>query len=150
MVDKYFREGRGVLRAEEYLEQYNKLDIIIERKERQRNELLAVAESMGGGAFSADRVQTSRNLHRSTDALDKRIDIERQIKELEAKKDEILSTLGLLPYYENKVLYMLYIDAYILKEIPSKFGKSYAWAKIHKKKGLQRLQSILDERKDHD
>lgn len=138
------------MRAEEYLEEYNKLDIIIKSKEKRAARLRAMAESMGGGSLCADRVQTSRNLHRGSEAIGEYIDIEREIKELEAQKKEILSTLGRLPFAECKILYMLFIDNYILKEIPSEFGKSYAWAKICKKKGLQRLQAILDERKNDD
>ena len=135
--------------AEEYLEQVKKIDAIILNKLKEYKRWVAVADGMGGFSVS-DRVQTTRNLHRGADAIVEYIDLEREINELKRQKNEVIGTLQQLPYNEYIVLYKLYVDDYMLKELPDELYRSYDWCKKKKSNGLKLLQDILDEKRaDH-
>lgn len=130
--------------AVEYLDQIKKYDVMILNKRKERKRWESVADGLGGFSVS-DRVQTSRNLHRTSDAIGEYIDIDREIKELEGKRQGIIDTIQRLPSIEYRILYMLFVEDYMLKELPSEFNKSYAWVKDKKRKALKHVQSILDE-----
>ena len=131
--------------AEKYLEQVKKIDAIILNKLKEYKRWVDVAESMGGFSVS-DRVKASRNLHRGADAIAEYIDIDREINELKKRKNEVLGTIQQLPLDEYKVLYKIYVEGCMVKELPSQFDKSYDWVKKKKSNGLRLLQNILDER----
>lgn len=131
--------------AERYLEQIQKIDAIIINKKRDYQRWKEVADGLGGGFSVAERVQTTRNLHRGADAIVEYICIEDEIKQLENKRQGIIETIERLPFYEYKVLYSIYVDGYMLKELPSMFDKSYSWVKNKRQGALRLLQNILDK-----
>lgn len=138
--------GRSVkMTAEQYLEQIQKINDIIADKLKERRRWVDIAEGVGGFNVS-DRVQSTRNLHRGADAIAEYIDIDREIKALEGQKNGIISDLQKLPRHEYKVLYKIYVEGYMLKEIPSELNKSYAWVKMKKRRGLDMIQAIIDEK----
>lgn len=130
--------------AEEYLSQIRKIDAMIINKKRDYKRWLDIADGLGGFSI-AERVQTTRNLQRGSDAIAEYLGIEEEIKELEKKRQSIIDTLEKLPFYEYTILYMIYVDGYMVKEIPSCFDKSYEWVKKTKRKAIKRLQNILDK-----
>jgi DNA-directed RNA polymerase specialized sigma24 family protein len=131
--------------AEQYLEQTQKINDIIVDKLKERRRWVDIAEGLGGFNVS-DRVQSSRNLHRGADAIGEYCDIDREIKALEGQKNSIMSDLQKLPLFEYRVLYKIYVEGYMLKELPSEFHKSYAWVKMKKRRGLDILQEIIDRK----
>lgn len=135
------------MRAEEYLKQIRKIDSIIGDKSREYKRWVEIAKGLGGGFSVGDRVQTTRNLQKGSDAVIEYISIEREIKELERKRKGIIDTIQQLPYNEYKVLYGIYVDGYMQKELPSQFDKSYEWVKKKKRDALKLLQDILDEKR---
>lgn len=130
--------------AETWLEQINKIDFLVICKREKINFLKQIADGAGGFATS-ERVQSQGNPHKMTDAVDKYLDLEREVKALEQKKQNMLDTMRRLPRDEYKVLYLLYVDGYMVKELPSKFQKSHSWVKLKKRVGLELLQNIIDE-----
>lgn len=130
--------------AEEYLNQIKKIDAIIINKKRDYKRWVEIAEGLGGFSV-AERVQTTRNLHRGADAIVEYIGIEDEIKELERQRQDIIDTIQRLPYYEYQVIYCIYVDGYMVKELPSKFHKSYDWVKKRKRTALRIIQNILDK-----
>ena len=130
--------------AEKYLQQISKLDAIISNKVNEYKRWVSVADSMGGFSVG-DRVQSSRNLQRGADAIAEYIDIEREINALKSRKKAILDTLQRLPCKEYEILYMIYVEGHMLKELPSHFDRSYDWVRKTKRKALEHLQDILDE-----
>jgi DNA-directed RNA polymerase specialized sigma24 family protein len=92
-----------------------------------------------------DKVQAHRNLHKGSDAIAKYIDIEGEIKSLKQKRQAILNTLQQLDPIEYEVLYKIYLEDLMLKELCSIFNKSYTWVKDEKRKALRHLQAILDK-----
>lgn len=129
--------------AEEYLDHIKKIDSMIKNKLRDHARWLEVADGLGGAALG-ERVQSSRNLHRGSDAIDTYIDLEREINALKQKRQHIINTIERLPNVEYEVIYKLYVETYTLKEVAYHFGKSYDWVKRHKHNALELLQNILD------
>lgn len=133
--------------AEKYLEQIRKIDAIIINKLKDHKRWVEIAEGLGGFSVG-ERVQSSRNLHRGADAIGNYIDLESEIKALREKRQEMIDTIERLPCDEYKVIYKIFVEGYMLKEIPSLFDKSYDWAKKTKRDALRNLQSILDKKEE--
>lgn len=132
------------MQAEKYLEQIKKIDAIISNKLKEYKRWVDVADGMGGFSVG-DRVLSSRNLHKGSDAIAEYIDIESEINALKARKKAILDTIQQLPYTEYEILYKIYVEGYMLKELPSQFDRSYDWVRMKKRKALEMLQDILDQ-----
>lgn len=130
--------------AEQYLSQIEKLDTEIAIKQKEYARLLARAKSMGGLSIG-ERVQATRNLQRDADTICEYIDVEREINALKSKKRAILDTIKKLPSKEYRILYRVYAEGAMIKELPSEFKKSYSWVQMKKRRALEHLQIILDE-----
>lgn len=133
--------------AEKYLEQIRKIDAIIINKLKDHKRWVEIAEGLGGFSVG-ERVQSSRNLHRGADAIGNYIDIESEIKALREQRQGMIDTIEKLPCDEYKVIYKIFVEGYMLKEIPSLFDKSYDWAKKTKRDALRNLQEILDKKEE--
>lgn len=134
------------MRAEEYLRQIRKIDAMIVNKQRDHKRWVEIAEGLGGGFSVGDRVQTTRDLHKGENAIVEYISIEEEIKALESKRNGIIETIERLPYNEYKILYEIYVEGYMLKEIPYHFDRSYAWVKKKKQEAMRLLQMMLDKK----
>jgi DNA-directed RNA polymerase specialized sigma24 family protein len=124
--------------------QIRKLDAMIRNKSRDYQRWMEAAECMGGASIG-ERVQSTRNLHRGSDAIDNYIDAEREIKALKQERQAIIKTIERLPVTEYDLIYRLYVQDQTLKELAYHFGKSYDWVKIKKKRALMLVQAMLDE-----
>ena len=132
------------MRAEEYLDQVKKLDAIIENKEEEYSRLIELASGMGNFSVS-ERVQSSRDLHRSENTIAKYIDLEREINSLKKRRSEIIKTIERLPSVEYYIIYKIFVGDYTLKEIAYDYKRSYEWAKKKKRKALRLIQQMIDE-----
>lgn len=142
------------MRAETYLERIKKIDVLILNKTREHRRWVDSAEGLSGDA-AGERVQSSRNLQRVADAIGNYIDLEREIKALEAEKQNIIRTIEHLPSVEYDILHKLYVGKYdkkldrmqyaTLKDIAYQYKKSYDWAKKKKQRALRLLGAVLDE-----
>lgn len=130
--------------ASEYLSRIKKIDHMIRNKLDEHDHWESVASGLGGGCLD-ERVQTSRNLHKGADAIDKYIDIEAEIRALQKERQEIISTIERLPTEEYDLTYRLYVKGESMKEIAYHFGKSYDWVKRKKSYALKLVQHMLDE-----
>lgn len=130
--------------AEEYLEQIKKIDAMISNKKQDYERWANVADGLGDFSVS-ERVKTSRNLHRGSDAIIEYISIEEEIKALEKKRKGIIETLQQLPCDEYKILYAIYVDGCRVKELPSRFKMSNAWVKWKKRQALDHVQILIDK-----
>lgn len=134
------------MNALEYLGRVKKIDAMIINKYRDYRRWTEIAEGMGGVSVS-ERVQTSRNLQQIPNAIGRYVDIERDIEALNAERLVIIQTLEKLPPAEYEILYKLYVEDYLLKELPSHFHKSYEWVKGRKRSAVYHLQKMLDGEK---
>lgn len=134
------------MNAETYLDRIKKIDSMIKNKLRDYARWVEVADGLGGAALG-ERVQSSRNLHRGSDAIDTYIDLEREINALKKDRQSIIDTIEKLPSAEYGVIYKLYVEDYTLKEVAYHFQKSYEWAKYKRKQGIELVQAVLDKRR---
>lgn len=130
--------------AEQYLDQIKKCDAMIKNRIRDHARWVEIAEGFGGAAVG-ERVQSSRNLHRGSDAIGRYIDIEQEIEKLKEERLSIIRTIEKLPSLEYEVIYKLYVQDYSIKEIAYQMRKSYRWVRYRKEDGLIHLQIMLDE-----
>ena len=130
--------------AEDYLKQIIKYDEVITNKKKDYQRWKDIADGLGDFAVT-ERVQTSRNLHKGQNAIIEYISIEGEIKELERKRQEVINTIQSLPYHEYRVIYKIFVEGYMVKELPSILNKSYGWVKKRKAHGLDLVQKMIDE-----
>lgn len=129
--------------AEQYLDRIKKIDAMIKNKQREHWRWEEVADGMGG-ASDGERVQASRNLHRSADAIGNYIDLEREIDALKQERQTIIHTIEQLPSTEYDLVHKIYVQDYTMKELAYHFGKSYDWVKGKKRRALMLVQTMLD------
>lgn len=129
--------------AEQYLDRIKKIDAMIKNKQREHWRWEEVADGMGG-ASDGERVQASRNLHRSADAIGNYIDLEREIDALKQERQTIIHTIEQLPSTEYDLIHKFYVQDYTMKELAYHFGKSYDWVKAKKRRALMMVQTMLD------
>ena len=130
--------------AEQYLDRIKKIDAMIKNKQREHWRWEEVADGMGG-ASDGERVQASRNLHRSADAIGNYIDLEREIDALKQERQTIIHTIEQLPSTEYDLIHKFYVQDYTMKELAYHFGKSYDWVKAKKRRALMLIQGIIDK-----
>ena len=121
---------------------------LIEVKKEDSSRWFAIAAGIGGFSASSEAVQSTKNPQKMSDAGMKRIDIENEIKALEAEREEILKTLERLTAIEYMLLVRVYVNGFSNKQIAHFFKMSLDWAKKKKRAALDHLQKILDEQKD--
>ena len=143
----------GKMEAQEYLQQIGKCDRLIENKKFEIMEMRNSASLQTG--FSCDtRVQTTKRPDRAENIIVGYIEREAELQEDIVKfwelRQGIIKTIELLNVKEYGVLYCLYVEGLDLRETAERFDRSYNWAAQTKKKGLDSLQKILDEREKHE
>ena len=134
--------------AEEYLGRIKKIDHMIRNKLEEQLHWQEVAGGLVGGASVGERVQTTRNLHSGTDAIDRCIDIEAEIRSLQLEWLAIMKTIEKLPTDEYRVVCSLYVKGDSMKETAYTLGKSYEWVKLKKRDALSRVQDLIDEQNE--
>ena len=131
------------MNAEEYLDRVKKLDAMIRNKMRDHERWLQIADGFGG-ASTGDRVQSSRNLHKGSDAIGNYIDIEKDILKLKQERESIIKTIESLPLDEYKVIYGIYVAGQSLKEIAYNESKSSEWVKKHRASGIDAVDKLIN------
>lgn len=130
--------------AKEFLQQIQMIDEIIKDKKDEIRRLDEIANSMG--TFSTgDRVQSTRNPHKMSNAIDEIIDLETEIKKLSTKRKAIMDIIQKLPLDEYKLIYRLYVKGLLLKAAAVECHKSYDWAKKAHTRALSRIQKMIDD-----
>lgn len=135
--------------AKRYLLQIEKLDRIIENKlvEKQRWKEIALGTSPQN---EGERVQSSSSQQKMADAIDKYIDIEREIDEaidnlIDVRKD-IIATIEQLDVEEYDLLHKIYVQHLTLQEAADAKHKSYSWATTTHGTALENVRKMLEER----
>ena len=134
--------------AQIFLEQVQKLNVLIEckqiEKQQWRDLALSITASMGG-----ERVQSSGSQQKMADAVTKCLAMEDEIADaidcLIATKQEVVRTIEMVPNpTEYKILHMKYIQHLELKTIANHYGSDYTWATTTHGRALKSVQAILD------
>lgn len=136
--------------AKEYLQQVEKLDLLIQNKLAEKQQWLEVALGITAH-LGGERVQTSGSKSKMAEAVEKCIDVEREISALIDRmidtKDEIISVIeGVENPTEYDVLHKRYIQKMSLQQIADRYGKEYSWATTTHGRALKSVQDILDKK----
>lgn len=125
------------------------MDSIIKNKlieQRQWKDVaLGITANMDG-----ERVQSSGSQSKMADALNKCMDMEREIDEavdklIDAKRDVIATIEKLDSPMEYRILHERYIQYMSFQEIADKYGKEYGWATTTHGRALANVQAILEK-----
>lgn len=137
------------MNAKIFLQQIKKLDRLIENKIIEKAQWKDIATSTTTQA-GGEKVQTSHNPHKMANAIEKYVDIEREIdncidRRIETRKD-VIAVIEQLNSTEYDVLHKIYVQYLTFKEVAYKCGKSESWATTVHGRALKNVQKILDER----
>lgn len=142
-------KGRDRMKAKDFLEQADKIEEIIRNKQVEKMQWRDIA--MGVTArYEGERVQSSGNGQKMSDAVVRMVEIEREIDRLiDSQIDarlEIIGTIENLKTVEYSVLHKIYIQHKSFKEVAAERNKSVSWATTVHGRALQSLQKLLDKR----
>lgn len=135
-------------RAQEYLEQVDKLNAMIENKMAEVKQWRDVALGITPHSES-ERVQSSGSQQKMADAINRVIDLQAEINRMVDRlidtKQQIIKTIEQLNATEYDVLHKRYIQGMTFDEVGAAKGKSKSWATTVHGRALQNLNKILDE-----
>ena len=136
-------------KAQEYLEQVEKLNAMIENKRVEAQQWRDLALNITAKS-DGERVQSSGSKRKMADALDRAADLEAEANKIRSEmieqKQEIIRTIEKLNASQYDVLHKVYIQGKSFKEVAAAKGKSVSWATSIHGLALQSLQKILDRR----
>lgn len=134
--------------AQLYLERVEMIDSIVRNKlieQRQWKDIaLGITANMGG-----ERVQSSGSKSKMADAIEKCVDMEREIdglidKLIDTKREVIQTIEQLNSPIEYNVLHKRYIQFMSLQEIADHYKKEYGWATTTHGRAIANVQRILE------
>ena len=138
------KEGER-LRAKVYLSKIAFYDTRIESNNNRIKDYKDSAVNKTSN-LSPNKVQSSSGMQKMESAVVSYSDLDRMVKILEKKRQEIIDDICLLEPSESMVLYKCYVDKKTLWEVADDMEKSYSWVtKVHSN-GMRNLQNILDSR----
>ena len=138
------------MKAKHYLMQIEKTDRMIQNKIAEVEYWKAIASGTTANT-DGERVQSSGSQQKMADAVNKYVDIEREIDQaidrLIDLRQEIIQTIEMLKNVDHyDVLYKRYVLYKEYYEIEEEMQKSHSWVtKVHGK-ALLDVQKILNER----
>lgn len=137
------------MNARAYLEQIEKIDVMINNKIVEAEQWWTRATGTTVPT-EGERVQTSSGKQKMADAVDRYIELMEEVNvaidKLVNTRKEIISTIEQLPTVEYDILHMKYIQGKDLVEIGEKYKRSRSWAKDACKKAVKQVQEVLDAR----
>ena len=135
-------------KAQEYLEQVDKLNAMIENKMAEVTQWRGIALGITTNT-EGERVQSSGSQQKMADAINRVIDLQAEINSMIDRlidlKQRIIKTIEELNATEYDVLHKRYIQGMTFDEIGAVRGKSKSWATTVHGRALQNLNKILDE-----
>lgn len=134
--------------AKGFLRQIRKLDALIKNKIAEREQWKTIA--LGTTVQLSERVQSSSGQQKMANAVEKYIDIEKEIDQciddLIAKKKEVISVIEQLNAVEYDILHKVYVQYLTLHEVAYSIDKSYSSVTSIHGRALVNVKKILDER----
>ena len=133
------------LRAKVYLRKIAFYDTRIESNNNRIKDYKDSAVSKTSN-LSPNKVQSSSGMQKMESAVVSYSDLDRIVKSLEKKRQEIIDDICLLEPSESIVLYKKYVDGLELVEMEDVLKKSQSWIYKKHESGLKKIQEILDAR----
>lgn len=137
------------MRAEAFLDKVKKIDTIIKNKliECEQWRMLALTVTAN---YEGERVQSSGNLQKMSDAVARCVDMQKEIdaliEQLVQAKKEVLAVIEQLDPDEYDVLHMRYIQHMTNNDVAESKGHGASWASTMHTRGCESVQRILDGR----
>jgi hypothetical protein len=136
------------MEVKDFFERLKMIDALIENKkaEIQMWKNIAISTAPQG---ESERVQTTKNPQKMADAVNKYVDIEREIEALTFEKDEYIKMIEKVQnslFYD--ILHKYHIQHIKLSEIAEKKGYSYDYIKDRHLEAKKQLQNILNNSKE--
>lgn len=132
--------------------QLKKIDVMINNKLQEQSRWRDIA-CRTTARVGGERVQSSGSKTRMADAIDRYVDLEKEIDEcidrLIDKRQEIIKTIEQLEPIEYDMLHKVYVQYRTIDEFAEMYNKTYSWGTTMHGRALESLQRILD-RRDHD
>lgn len=138
--------------AKQHLSRIGIIDTLIQGKEAEIRRMKPTIASIGSSWSGADRVQTSKNPHRISERIEEYIDAEKdlrkEISELRKERKAIIKDIeSLEDVLMIRVLHSLYVLQKTYRETAYECKISESWTGTKHKQGLEKIQSLLNERK---
>lgn len=148
--ERKWRAVRQKSKAQIYLERVEMMDCIIENKLKEQRQWRDIALGITAN-MDGQRVQSSGSLSPMADAINRCVDMEREIDAavdtLVDIKREVVATLEQLDSpTEYRFLHMRYIQHKSLQEIADHYGREYGWATTTHGRAVAHVQEILDKK----
>lgn len=135
-------------KAQEYLEQIDKLNAMIDNKLAEIAQWRDVALGVTASA-EGERVQSTGSKQKMSNAIDRVVDLQAEINDMIDRlidtKQDIIETIERLNATEYDVLHKRYIQSMTFDEIGAAKHKSKSWATTVHGRALQNLNKILSE-----
>lgn len=137
------------MKAKDFLLQLPKLEALIKNKLIEKQQWKDIALGITP-QMSGDRVQSSGNQQKMACAIERMVDIEKELDEfvdsLIATRNEVLSVIEQLNSDEYDFLHLVYVQHFTLKEVANLKDYSYSWATTFHGNALKKVQKILDSK----
>lgn len=137
------------MKAKDFLLQLPKLEALIKNKLIEKQQWKDIALGITP-QMSGDRVQSSGNQQKMACAIERMIDIEKELDEfvdsLIDTRNEVLSVIEQLNSDEYDFLHLVYVQHFTLKEVANLKDYSYSWATTFHGNALKKVQKILDSK----
>ena len=147
------------MEAKEFLNQLEKIDLMIENKFIEIDQWRNIAEGLSSGGktikingvlHNMDKVQTSRKPDKMGDAVVKILEIieeiEQLIDKLKETKKEVTSLIEQLDPVEYDFLHKVYVQHLTLSDVAGIYRNSYSWATTIHSIALKNAQILIDEK----
>lgn len=139
-----------MVKAKDFLQQIEKIDALIKNKLIEKQQWMDIALGITP-QMSGERVQSSGNQQKMASAVERVVDIEKELDECIDKlvdtRNEVLSVIEQLNREEYDFLHLVYVQRITLKDVASMKNYSYSWATTFHGKALKSVQKILDAKK---
>lgn len=136
--------------AQLFLRKLKKLDSMIRNKmvEKEQWKSLALGTTAQMGS---ERVQTSSSQQRMADAVNRYIDIEKEIDacvdRLVDARNDVIEVIEMLDEEKYDLMHLVYVQYRTLEEAAYMCDKSYSWATTTHGRALVDVQRILEGRR---
>jgi DNA-directed RNA polymerase specialized sigma subunit len=138
-----------MMNAKDYLQQVQKIDMIIKNKIIEKEQWMSMATSTTASS-DGERVQSSGSQQKMADAVVRYVeleaDIDRHINSLIDTKKDVIEVIEQLPAIEYDILHRVYIQYKDLNDVAAEYGKTYSWITTVHGRALQHVQDVLDKR----
>lgn len=133
------------MRAEEFLEQVEKLESMIANKEARKKEWEDKATNRTSQVGS-ERVQSSGSKDKMASATIEVAELDKEIASLRETIKDVERVIEQTSTRSYGILYDVYFKGLSLHEVARAEGKSYTWATGYHRKAKEEVQDILDRR----